>query len=141
MTGRFEPTRHLPPFSARLVSYEEIQEPGRAWMRFTVGPQHCDQHGRLHPGMLATFADGLFGRVVRSTIGVGAVTQRLEFDALDEIRLGEEVVGEAWLERHEEPFLHMAGRATVGDRPVLRAGGIFVRLGRDSRIVPATLSR
>lgn len=141
MSDRFRPTAHLPPFSARLVSYQEIVDPGRSWMKFTVQPQHCDQHGLLHPGMLGTFADGLFGRVVRSTIGVGAVTQRLEFDALDEVRLGEEVVGEAWLERHEEPFLYMAGRASVGGRPVLRAGGIFVRLGRDSRIKPATLSR
>jgi acyl-coenzyme A thioesterase PaaI-like protein len=141
MTADLAPTQHLPPFTARLVTYLEAVQPGRCILQFRVEAHHCGADGLLHPGMLGTFADGLFGRVVRSIIGAGSVTQRLDFDVLDEIRTGDDLRGEAWLERQEGVLLFVAGRAAVGPRPVMRAGGIFTQVGRENRLQRTSLSR
>lgn len=101
---------------------------------FRALPRHCNGHGIVHGGWLATFADGVLGAAVWHGTRTRAVTLRLNVDYLDTVRAGEWVEGVGLLTKATRSLGFARAEVTVGDRKVLSAEGVFKLMSGGGRL-------
>lgn len=116
------------PVIVRLFQRED-----GAHLRFRVelGPAHCNGHGRVHGGLIATLADvWLAGNLARRLPPeAGFVTASLQVDYLGAAAAGDWLESEMDWVRVGGRLCHAAGRIRAGDgRLVTAMRGSFVRV-------------
>ena len=108
--------------------YEQRQGPGAAILGFRVEEHHTNGLGNCHGGMLMSFADMAWGRIISLRKSHSWVTVRLTCDFLSGAQLGDFVEGEGELLVEEEGVFSVRGRIWVGDRTVMTGTGVFKAL-------------
>ena len=122
-SGRGAFTTHNGPYYHRQ-SDEGVQQ------AFHALPRHCNSVGLIHGGMLSAFLDGLLASAAGRATGFTPVTIHLSVDFLDMGRAGDWVVGEARVTRATRDLAFVEGRASVRDRDIARATGVFKLMRR-----------
>lgn len=122
-TSRGPYTTHNGPF------YHRVTEDGfRHGVR--VKSRHCNSRGITHGGMLMAFADGLLGTAVFRETKTIALTIRMNSDFLSSARPGEWLEGTARVTRATRSVAFCEAELFVGERPALKATGVFKLMGR-----------
>jgi uncharacterized protein (TIGR00369 family) len=122
-TSRGPYTTHNGPFYQRTTA-----EGFRHGVR--VKSRHCNARGITHGGMLMTFADGLLGTAVFRETKTVALTIRMNSDFLSSARPGEWLEGTARVTRATRSVAFCEAELFVGERPVMKATGVFKLMGR-----------
>lgn len=103
-------------------------EDGLPVLAFRCSPRHMNNHGACHGGMIAAFAD--FGaytvRYAADLMETSIPTAELTVDFLRPIKLGDWVELRTQLTKRGRNLLFARMTATVDDRIVFTAKGIFV---------------
>jgi uncharacterized protein (TIGR00369 family) len=92
--------------------------------------RHCNSRGITHGGMLMAFADGLLGTAVFRETKTVALTIRMNSDFLSSARPGEWLEGTARVTRATRSVAFCEAELFVGDRPVMKATGLFKLMSR-----------
>jgi uncharacterized protein (TIGR00369 family) len=108
--------------------YERTTE-DNAVLGFRVEEHHTNGMANCHGGMLMTFADMAWGRVISIRKSHFWVTVRLTCDFLSSARLGEFVEGSADLQQEEDDLYTVRGRIWTGERLLLSGSGVFKTIG------------
>ena len=125
----FEPVVRGGPFFAHLGTVYRRIDGDAITLALRIGPQHANEQGNAHGGMLVTLTDGALHDNLRQGREAGAriVTVNMSVDFLSPARQGD------WLEAHVS--VHRRGALMsvadcllrVGERRVLRATATFVQ--------------
>ena len=106
----------------------------RPLLAFRVEQHHTNGLGNCHGGMLMSFADMAWGRIISIERSSRWVTVRLTCDFLSGAQLGDWVEGESELVSEVEGLFTVRGRIWCGDRTLMTGSGVFKSLGaRDPR--------
>lgn len=108
--------------------FEHRQGPGEARLAFRVEEHHTNGLGNCHGGMLMSFADMAWGRIISLRKSYSWVTVRLMCDFLSGAKLGDWVEGEGELIGEEDLLFTVRGRIWAGDRTLITGTGIFKAL-------------
>jgi len=93
---------------------------------FRVLPQHINQGGVVHGGMLVTFIDHALGAMVFTGAGrKPCSTISLDCNFVSPARLGDWVECTGEVVRATSSVMFMEGRLRVGERTLLQAKGIW----------------
>ncbi|MGE0046590.1 MAG: PaaI family thioesterase [Hyphomonadaceae bacterium] len=103
-------------------------EGGRVTMGFHVDEHHTNGMQNAHGGMLMTFADMAWGRVVSVERSVFWVTVRLTCDFLSSAKLGDWVEGTGEILNEDGDLFTIRGRIWSGDRALMTGTGVFKAL-------------
>lgn len=109
--------------------YEQVN-PGGHILGFRVEEHHTNGLGNCHGGMLMSFADMAWGRVISVERSSYWVTVRLTTDFLSGAKLGEFVEGSAELLFEEDEVFTVRGRIWCGDRTLITGTGVFKTLAK-----------
>ncbi len=123
--GRGPFTTHNGPYYHRAVDEGVAQA-------FYARSRHCNGVGLVHGGMLSAFLDGLLASAAGKASGAIPVTVHLSIDFLGMGRAREWVVGEAKVTRLTRDLAFVEGRASVGERDLVRASAVFKLMRRRS---------
>ena len=102
------------------------EDGGRLRLGFLAGPKHENRRGVVQGGMIATFCDRSLGMASRRANNDGPqATIELSIRYIDAVQLGEfvEIVPE--IVRKTRSIVFVRGTATVGNRVVATADGIW----------------
>lgn len=105
--------------------YSRRDEHGHETLGFRVEEHHANGMNNCHGGMLMTFADMAWGRLISNTRGMGWVTVRLLTDFLSAARLGEWVEGTSVLVSEADDLFTCEGRIWCGDRTLMTGTAIY----------------
>jgi acyl-coenzyme A thioesterase PaaI-like protein len=94
-------------------------------MAFRVGPHHANGMNNCHGGMLMSFADMAWGRVISNQREVGWVTVRLVTDFMAPGLMGDWVEGTSEIIAEDGDIYTVAGRIWSGDRVLMTGTGIY----------------
>lgn len=108
--------------------FEHREGPGQARLAFRVEEHHTNGLGNCHGGMLMSFADMAWGRIISLRKSYSWVTVRLMCDFLSGAKLGDWVEGEGELIGEEDLLFTVRGRIWAGDRVLITGTGIFKAL-------------
>jgi acyl-coenzyme A thioesterase PaaI-like protein len=108
--------------------FEHREGPGQARLAFRVEEHHTNGLGNCHGGMLMSFADMAWGRIISLQRSYSWVTVRLMCDFLSGAKLGDWVEGEGELIGDEDLLFTVRGRIWTGDRTLITGTGIFKAL-------------
>jgi len=108
--------------------YEKYEDKG-CTLAFRVEEHHTNGLGNCHGGMLMSFADMAWGRVISVEKSHHWVTVRLTCDFLSGARLHEWVEGDAFIIADEEGVVTVRGRIWSDDRLLMTGAGVFKILG------------
>jgi uncharacterized protein (TIGR00369 family) len=108
--------------------YEKYEADG-CTLAFRVEEHHTNGMANCHGGMLMSFADMAWGRVISVQKSHFWVTVRLTCDFLSAAKLGDWVEGSAELIADEESVFTVRGRIWSGDRTLMTGTGVFKALG------------
>ena len=122
-TTRGPYTSHNGPFYHK-VTEDEFHHGVR------VKQRHCNSRGITHGGMLMSFADGLLGTAVFRATKTVALTIRMNSDFLSSARPGEWLEGTARVTKATKSVAFCEAELFVGNRPVMKATGVFKLMGR-----------
>ena len=89
-----------------------------------------NSRGITHGGMLMAFADGLLGTAIFRETNTFALTMRMNSDFLSSARPGEWLEGTARVTRATGSVAFCEAELFVGNRPVMKATGVFKLMGR-----------
>ncbi len=92
---------------------------------FRVEKHHTNGMMNCHGGMLMTFADMAWGRVISVERSSYWVTVRLTCDFLAAAKLGDFVEGKGELVAEEDDVFTLKGRIWAGDKLLMTGTGIF----------------
>lgn len=110
-----------------FISYDNLLpgEPARFGLR--VLKQHCNAVDVVHGGMLATFADTALaqGLLSMGDIAFNCPTINLSIDYMSGSVLGEWLESRVSVAHRTRRMAFMAVTILAGERPVLRANGLF----------------
>lgn len=121
----FRAMNHPSPFGRHNGPFFEKGE-GEGYVRgFRVLERHCNRGGRLHGGMLTTFADMVLGSAATRATGTPNVTVRLIVDFITPARRGAWVEGQARIVRAGRSLVFVEGELRVGHRDIATASGMF----------------
>ena len=137
-TGReppegFELSTERGPFTTHNGPFYHRAGSSAAEQAFLAETRHCNGIGLIHGGMLSAFLDGLLAGAVARHTGAIPVTIHLSVDFLGMGRAGEWVVGDAKVTRATRELAFVEGRASVNDRDLARASGVFKLMRRTAR--------
>lgn len=112
---------------SRLIGplYQKVAEPQGQTLGFRVRPQHLNNSGNLHGGMLNGLADMAWGRVISWQRSINWVTVRLVCDFLDSAREGDWVEGGGDLVAEDGGLFTVRGRIWAGDRTLMVGTGLY----------------
>lgn len=105
--------------------YARVQADGMECLAFRVEEHHTNGLGNCHGGMLMSFADMAWGRVISLERSMNWVTVRLTCDFLSGAKLGEWVESESELIAEEDNVFTVRGRVWAGDRVLITGTGVF----------------
>ena len=108
--------------------FEKREGPGEARLGFRVEEHHTNGLGNCHGGMLMSFADMAWGRIISPRKSYSWVTVRLMCDFLSGAKLGDWVEGEGELIGEEDMLFTVRGRIWAGDRTLITGTGVFKAL-------------
>lgn len=108
--------------------FEHRDGPGAARLGFRVEEHHTNGLGNCHGGMLMSFADMAWGRIISLQKSYSWVTVRLMCDFLSGAKLGDWVEGEGELIGDEDMLFTVRGRIWAGDRTLITGTGVFKAL-------------
>ena len=108
--------------------YERTDGPGEATLGFRVEEHHTNGLGNCHGGMLMSFADMAWGRLISLKKSYSWVTVRLMTDFLSGAQLGEFVEGRGELLAQEDLVFTVRGRIWTGERTLMTGTGVFKAL-------------
>ena len=87
--------------------------------------QHANTAGISHGGVLMALADTVLGSTARADRGQPVVTIRVVTEFIGPCRLGEWLVGRAWVTRHSRVLSFVEGELRVRNRLIMTASGVF----------------
>jgi acyl-coenzyme A thioesterase PaaI-like protein len=108
--------------------FEQRSGPGEAGLGFRVEEHHTNGLGNCHGGMLMSFADMAWGRIISLQKSYSWVTVRLMCDFLSGAKLGDWVEGQGELVGEEDLVFTVRGRIWSGERTLITGTGIFKAL-------------
>lgn len=108
--------------------YERRQRPGEALLGFRVEAHHANGQGNCHGGMLMTFADMAWGRIISLRMSYSWATVRLTCDFLSAAHVGDFVEGDGELLTEQDGMFTVRGRVWVGERTLMTGTGLFKAL-------------
>jgi acyl-coenzyme A thioesterase PaaI-like protein len=108
--------------------YEQSAGPGEATMGFRVEEHHTNGLGNCHGGMLMSFADMAWGRIISLRKSYSWVTVRLNCDFLSGAQLGDFVEGRGELIAEQDLVFTVRGRIWAGERTLMTGTGVFKAL-------------
>ena len=113
--------------------FERLDYDGSS-LGFRVERHHTNGMKNCHGGMLMTFADMAWGRVISVARSHYWVTVRLTCDFLSAARLGDFVEGAAVLIAEEDDLFTVRGRIWSGEKLLMTGTGVFKAVApRDPR--------
>lgn len=92
---------------------------------FRVDEHHANGMNNCHGGMLMSFADMAWGRVVSNQREIGWVTIRLTCDFLGAGRMGDWVEGASEIVAEEDDVFTVRGKVWSGDRMLMTGTGVY----------------
>jgi uncharacterized protein (TIGR00369 family) len=109
--------------------YEQVAD-GKHVLGFRVEEHHTNGMGNCHGGMLMSFADMAWGRVISLERSSYWVTVRLTTDFLSGAKLGEFIEGSGELLFDEDEIFTVRGRVWCGDRTLMTGLAVFKTVGK-----------
>ena len=109
--------------------YERYDDKGVCTLAFRVEEHHTNGMANCHGGMLMSFADMAWGRVISVRKSHFWVTVRLTCDFLSGAQLGDFVEGRGELLAEEDLVFTVRGRIWVGERTLMTGTGVFKVVG------------
>jgi acyl-coenzyme A thioesterase PaaI-like protein len=94
-------------------------------MAFRVEEHHANGMNNCHGGMLMSFADMAWGRVISNQREVGWVTVRLVTDFISPALMGDWVEGTSEIIAEDGDIFTVAGRIWSGDRMLMTGTGVY----------------
>jgi len=116
--------------------YSRREADGRETLAFRVEEHHANGMNNCHGGMLMSFADMAWGRVISSQRSIGWVTVRLMTDFLSAARMGEWVEGTSEIVAEGDDLFTVRGRIWCGDRTLMTGTAVYKGI-REVRKAPA----
>jgi len=107
-----------PVYSTRDEANNEI-------MAFRVEEHHANGMNNCHGGMLMSFADMAWGRVISNQREIGWVTVRLTTDFLSGAQMGDWVEGGSEIVSEQDDIFTVRGKIWCGDRLLMTGSGVF----------------
>jgi acyl-coenzyme A thioesterase PaaI-like protein len=105
------------------------QNDGGYTLAFRVEEHHTNGMANCHGGMLMSFADMAWGRIISVSRSHYWVTVRLTCDFLSAAKLGDWVEGEGELTAEADGVFTVRGRIWSGERVLMTGAGVFKTLG------------
>ncbi|MDF2366337.1 PaaI family thioesterase [Sneathiella sp.] len=121
----FVQSRTRGPFSTHNGPFYHKVEGEQFWHGLYITERHCNSRGRLHGGMMTTFADGLMATAVARANKVAAVTINLNCDICAAADIGDWLEGTARQTGLNDGFAFVEGEAWVGEKIIFSASGVF----------------
>lgn len=114
-------------FHMMMAQFYGRMEDGMLVVAFRCSPRHMNNHGTCHGGMLAGFADfAAYSVRLAAELPVTSIpTVSLAIEYLRPVRLGDWVEARVQLTKRGRNLLFSRMTATVGDKTVFTATGIF----------------
>lgn len=112
-------------FGRQIGPLFEKHGPDGTILGFRVEKHHTNGMANCHGGMLMTFADMAWGRVISVERSSYWVTVRLTCDFLSAAHLGDFVEGAAELISEEDDVFTVRGRIWTGDKLLMTGTGVF----------------
>jgi|GEM_PF-518977 len=129
----FEPMELRDPFEAFVgpLYKETAENDGLAREEvFRVDDRHVDASGKLHPGMLMTFADAIVGSTAWNASGrKPCVTLSMQTSYTGTAKVGDLVVGRTRLTRKTRTVVFCAADFFVDDELICQATSLWKILG------------
>jgi acyl-CoA thioesterase len=99
----------------------------RTETKLVLEQRHVNPMGSAHGGLLMTLMDITLGSTAGASIGFGGVypTVQLSCNFLAAAMVGEELRGEAKVERMSKTLAFVSGRLLAGDRLIMTATSVF----------------
>ncbi len=94
-------------------------------MAFRVGPHHANGMNNCHGGMLMSFADMAWGRIISLQKSYSWVTVRLVTDFMAPGLMGDWVEGTSEIIAEDGDVYTVAGRIWSGDRVLMTGTGVY----------------
>ncbi len=116
-------------FGRQIGPLYERNDPSGATLAFRVEEHHTNGMANCHGGMLMSFADMAWGRVISVARSHYWVTVRLTCDFLSGGKLGDWIEGRAELVAEEDDVFTVRGRIWAGDRLIMTGMGVFKAVG------------
>ncbi len=123
-------------FGRQIGPLYERSEEGAATLGFRVEEHHTNGMGNAHGGMLMSFADMAWGRIVSIAKTHHWVTVRLTCDFLSGAAVGEWIEGSAELIADEGGVYTVRGRIWSGERTLMTGTGVFKAVGPRTTPLP-----
>jgi acyl-coenzyme A thioesterase PaaI-like protein len=121
-------------FGRQIGPLYEKHGPNGTTLGFRVEEHHTNGMANCHGGMLMSFADMAWGRVISVERSHFWVTVRLTCDFLSAARLGDWVEGAGELLSDEADVFTVRGRIWSGERLLMTGAGVFKAIApRDPR--------
>ncbi len=127
----FEPVeRGGPYFMMMAPAYRRIDADECIVLGLPIDGRHTNMHGNAHGGMLVTLADGaLHDNLIRGRArGVRIATVHMSVDFLGPVRQGDWLEAHVRVTRQGRNLCFAECELRVGERAVLRAGGVFAEM-------------
>ena len=105
--------------------YLRLNAAGEEIMGFRVEEHHCNNLMNAHGGMLMTFADIAWGRIMPMAPGTQWVTVRLLCDFVSGAQHGEWIESRAELIGETEGLYTVRGRIVCDDRTIVTGTGTY----------------
>ncbi|MCF8466091.1 MAG: PaaI family thioesterase [Sneathiella sp.] len=113
------------PFSTHNGPIFHKVEGDQFWHGLIVTARHCNSRGRLHGGMMTTFADGLMATAVHRANQITAVTISLNCNICAAADIGDWIEGTARQTGVSDDFAFVEAEAWVGEKIIFNASGVF----------------
>lgn len=94
-------------------------------MAFRVEEHHANGMNNCHGGMLMSFADMAWGRVISNKREIGWVTVRLTTDFLSGAQMGDWVEGASEIIAEQDDLFTVRGRIWCGERTLMTGTGVY----------------
>ena len=124
----FEPITHSAAFGAMIGPIYERSDAQGFVRAFRIEDRHTNGRRVLHGGMLMAFADIVLAQAGILAGAGPAATVRMTTEFIVPGRLGDWVEGRAHVSRQTRSLIFAQGEISVGDRPIMTASGLFMRL-------------
>ncbi len=126
----FLQSRTRGPFSTHNGPFYHKVEGETFWHGLYITERHCNSRGRLHGGMMTTFADGLMATAVARANKITAVTISLNCDICAAADIGDWLEGTAHQTGLNDGFAFVEGKAWVDEKIIFSVSGVFRLLER-----------
>jgi acyl-coenzyme A thioesterase PaaI-like protein len=113
--------------------YSRRAENGVDTLAFRVEEQHANGMMNCHGGMLMSFADMAWGRVISNEREIGWVTVRLLTDFLSGAQMGDWVEGTSEIVSEQDDLFTVRGRIWCAGRTLMTGTGVYKGIRSISR--------